>query len=604
MADKYYDMDAMQAFYNELKNRIQSGGVLSAGTDLKIDNGVISVNTDGTVGDSADMSFVAGSGTYTSGVGAAAFGLKTSAVGSASHAEGCSSKALGDYSHAGGFGTLASGNWTFSFGENSIARENNSISLGQENSSFAKWSFTVGAKNLASGIISHVEGYQNSSFGQAAHAEGYLSVASGNASHAEGAGNTASGSNSHAEGGSTLAQGDVSHAEGFATIAGDSAMHVGGKWNKTSSNAAFVIGNGTDTKRSDAFVVDWKGNTYIGGSISAHAARPQMTLQYTGTLIDEISYSSTNPKLYFSGKNGSNIAEGALVFTYFNQPRRFGTSLQSYYNAGIGGWFGFSMEDGDCSGIGVVADLYSATSSISLTSTGNSAKFSNISATNICATNIGDSNTKFYMTDWNSNDTVFNLVWTNSSNGKLFYTSSAFKIKAKEGTIISPNLSSTNISATNIYNNGASNIGTTTRTVANYITWTSNSGQLQAQQIPSAGSTIIKLSIPSKKTLMFNMNVDIYGGSYMGGGISYYFGLFSGSTNNHSYKTYSAKYSRFTEVTTNTASTDQTYGITFFYTNTGTSTLTLYPYVIKPIEGGGSTAKGTIQCKSCNGVIY
>ena len=111
---------------------------------------------------------------------------------------------------------------------------------------------------------------------------------------------------------------------------------------------------------------------------------------YTGTLIDEISYSSTNPKLYFSGKNGINIAEGALVFTYFNQPSRFGTSLQSY--SGVGGWFGFSMKDGNDDKVGVVADLYSATSSISLTSTGNSAKFSNISATNITAlTSTGNS---------------------------------------------------------------------------------------------------------------------------------------------------------------------------------------------------------------------
>lgn len=98
-----------------------------------------------------------------------------------------------------------------------------------------------------------------------------------------------------------------------------------------------------------------------------------MTLQYTGQLNAEICYSSTNPKLYFSGvHDGSTTVEGALVFTHYNTPIRFGTQLQSYYAAGIGGWFGFSMEDGDCSGVGVVADLYSATSGVFTSLNGNS----------------------------------------------------------------------------------------------------------------------------------------------------------------------------------------------------------------------------------------
>lgn len=95
-----------------------------------------------------------------------------------------------------------------------------------------------------------------------------------------------------------------------------------------------------------------------------------MTLQYTGSLNAEICYSSTNPKLYFSGKNGSNIAEGALVFTYFNTPVRFGTSLQNYSE--VGGWFGFSMKDGGVDKVGVVADLYSATSGVFTSLNGNS----------------------------------------------------------------------------------------------------------------------------------------------------------------------------------------------------------------------------------------
>ena len=556
---------------------------LTAGADLKIANNIISVNTDGTVGNSADMSFVAGSGTYASGVGAIALGHRTVASGigshaegeytcvvgnyshaegysalasgNQSHAEGMSTSAVGDCSHAGGSGTLASGNWTFSFGENSIARENNSISLGQENSSFAKWSFTEGAKNLASGIISHVEGYQNSAFGQAAHAEGYLTVASGNASHTEGADTHANGSNSHAEGGSTHANGDVTHAEGYNTSAVGSASHteggstsavgyashaegnytsaigdyshaggsytiasgicsytvghytksyadnshvanfnniavgeatyannvldtsritnnltswsaaattmpasfssenyfhlynsnvntaefapyygamtvfgmnntamgratmaigygnaaitpysfVAGKGNYTTEygqtvvgcwrattgipSARFIVGGGSsNTSRKNLLeVADNKiytpcdvyisgdvtsNNHYVNGSISAIDSRPQMTLQYTGQLNAEICYSSTNPKLYFSGENGSDVAQGALVFTYYNTPKRFDTQLQRYN--GVGGWFGFSVKDGNDGAVGVVADLYSATSGVFTSLNGNS----------------------------------------------------------------------------------------------------------------------------------------------------------------------------------------------------------------------------------------
>jgi hypothetical protein len=88
---------------------IKSGSTLEASIDLKIENGAIGVNTNGIVGNSADMSFVAGSGTYASGVGAAAFGGGTRAVAEGSHAEGGGSIASGGASHAEGGGTLSFG---------------------------------------------------------------------------------------------------------------------------------------------------------------------------------------------------------------------------------------------------------------------------------------------------------------------------------------------------------------------------------------------------------------------------------------------------------------------------------------------------------------
>ena len=89
------------------KTKLDNITILTAGTDLTINNSVIGVNTDGTVVNSADMSFVAGSGTYASGTGAMAIGINTSAVGKASHAEGEHTIASGYYSNAGGYYTTA-----------------------------------------------------------------------------------------------------------------------------------------------------------------------------------------------------------------------------------------------------------------------------------------------------------------------------------------------------------------------------------------------------------------------------------------------------------------------------------------------------------------
>lgn len=209
------------------------GNTLNAGTDLVIDsNNIISVNTNGTVVNSAEMSFVAGSGTYVSGVGAAAFGVNTSAAGYASFAEGYSALASG-YSHA----------------------------EGRETSALANYSHAEGACTSAVGGGSHAEGSETSAVGNGSHAEGCYAYASGNYTHAEGLMCEAINEAAHAEGCYTSAIGWESHAEGSNTIAGDDYMHVGGSYNYTSSNAAFVIGNGDrEDTRSDAFIVDWIGN--------------------------------------------------------------------------------------------------------------------------------------------------------------------------------------------------------------------------------------------------------------------------------------------------------------------------------------------------------
>lgn len=236
------------------------GTTLTAGTDLVINNGVIGVNTNGTIGNNANMSFVAGSGTSADGIGAAAFGLSTSAVGNGAFAVGLSTVALGPMTfaagqntsalevdaHAEGIQTIASGAQSHAEGINVQAHGRGSHAEGQGSQAIGDYSHAEGNYTIANNVFAHAEGNSTSAIGLGAHAEGCITIANNNFSHAEGY--------------NTSAVAEQAHAEGQNTIAGDAAMHVGGKYNSISSNAAFVIGNGTSNDaRSDAFIVDWIG---------------------------------------------------------------------------------------------------------------------------------------------------------------------------------------------------------------------------------------------------------------------------------------------------------------------------------------------------------
>ncbi len=110
------------------------------------------------------------------------------------------------------------------------------------------------------------------------HAEGGGTTASGAQSHAEGGGTTASGAYSHAEGVGTQASGAKSHAEGFQTIANHASQHVFGEFNIADSSAAAatergnyveIVGNGTINARSNVRTLDWSGNEWLAGNLTA-----------------------------------------------------------------------------------------------------------------------------------------------------------------------------------------------------------------------------------------------------------------------------------------------------------------------------------------------
>lgn len=139
----------------------------------------------------------------------------------------------------------------------------------ENNLARSQFAHAEGGNTQANGICSHAEGSGTQSDVQYAHSEGYRSRASGKASHSEGS--------------TTLASGNYSHAEGLGTYALSECQHTSGKYNllDSSEKYVYIIGNGTDKTRSNALTLDWNGNLWLSGDVTA-----------TGTDGKEISLNS------------------------------------------------------------------------------------------------------------------------------------------------------------------------------------------------------------------------------------------------------------------------------------------------------------------------
>lgn len=118
----------------------------------------------------------------------------------------------------------------------------------------------------------------------------------GKASHVEGGMTAALGDYAHAQGQQSLAGGLASHAEGVGTIARNRAQHVGGEFNAEDPSAASsgsrgtfaeIIGNGTsDSARSNARTLDWSGNEWLAGTLTAAKG---INLSYAAATITKTS---------------------------------------------------------------------------------------------------------------------------------------------------------------------------------------------------------------------------------------------------------------------------------------------------------------------------
>lgn len=111
----------------------------------------------------------------------------------------------------------------------------------------------------------------NRAQGEYSHAEGYHTSA-GHRAHAEGDNSYATGYISHAEGYYTVASQEGAHAEGKYVYASSAYQHAQGKYNINDNQGVYahIVGNGTsNVARSNAHTLDWNGNAWYAGSVSA-----------------------------------------------------------------------------------------------------------------------------------------------------------------------------------------------------------------------------------------------------------------------------------------------------------------------------------------------
>lgn len=245
------------------------------------------------------------SGAYSVALGASiaqgdysfAEGEYTWAKGRASHAEGRNTTAIGIASHAEG---------------DSVTKFSSSIPTSSNEEIISAWQTQKFA--LARASASHAEGKNTLALGTASHSEGINTIASLDGAHAEGYKTIASGDFAHAEGQETLANNTAAHAEGSFTIANGENSHVQGRYNLIDDNKyAHIVGNGTAANaRSNAHTLDWDGNAWYAGSLSA--TKLILTPESYGTSLPE---DGVEGQIFFLiGGNNATEQDGIVTMGY------------------------------------------------------------------------------------------------------------------------------------------------------------------------------------------------------------------------------------------------------------------------------------------------
>lgn len=213
-----------------------------------------------------------------------------------------------------------------------------SFSLNRNSGSIVgDYSTAEGNSCTASGRTSHAEGNYCKALGGYSHAEGTSCVVSGEYSHAEGSSCTVSGNASHAEGATCVVSGHYSHAEGKNSIASGNYQHVQGKYNEEDLNNkyAHIVGGGSGTTSlKNIHTLDWDGNAYYAGDVTATKNGKSISLGSIFDLIYPIgsiymSVKNVNPGTLFNG-TWSRFADGRVLVgvwdgdASFNAPEKTG----------------------------------------------------------------------------------------------------------------------------------------------------------------------------------------------------------------------------------------------------------------------------------------
>ena len=273
-------------------NPVTSAGIKAyidenAGGDAPVENGT-------GVGSVQSKAYVIDSTTYTqnaSGDGATAIGENTIAKGEASSARGINTLASGKGSSAEGYGNVVTINVTCDAGSANASYTETSTAFPSGVSTAYILDPSDSTLYYVASINSNAHTFRmvpapesamsnktmvvmvHCASGQASHTEGCQTWAAGNYSHAEGYDTKADSDAVHAEGYQTKASGVHSHVEGRGCTASSEVQHVQGKYNIVDSSGTYahIVGNGTGngTGRSNAHTLDWSGNAWYAGKVSA-----------------------------------------------------------------------------------------------------------------------------------------------------------------------------------------------------------------------------------------------------------------------------------------------------------------------------------------------
>lgn len=246
-------------------------------------------------------------------------GTNVLAYGSSAHAEGETTAAMGTNSHAEGSGSLQP-LATYFTSTNNINNSSTYTVNTAEQLKVGDWirysdyayQITDIIDNNTIKFSTYIKDISQSDVDNHVTLKKIRGIASGDASHSEGKNTYAAGSYSHAEGQNTIASKDCAHAEGLSTVANSYNQHVQGKYNIIDDQNIYanIVGNGSTSARSNAYTLDWSGNGWFAGKVTAGAdpddAMDLTTKQYVDA---SFSYLLTPPYDIVAIENSDSLIE-------------------------------------------------------------------------------------------------------------------------------------------------------------------------------------------------------------------------------------------------------------------------------------------------------